>query len=387
MTSKQPDTLLVIVPDRLSVLIDKGEITPRYYNPGNLFKNVHILTCTDDCPDPAALQPTVGDATLQIHTLPLKPKFVYTTLGFQIPLLKQWAHPAIVLAKAIKPDMIRCHGIDLNLFVGAYIKDKTGIPLIASLHNGQQTLGLSLKDKLIFKLMEPVKRWSLKRTDIAAGVYSPAKRALKKLGAQKVEIAYNAVFPDGFTPKTDYSLSTGQFRLLYVGQIIEHKNPGLIIQAIQDMPDVTLDIYGSGTHVPEIEQLIRDLDCGERVKLCGNINNTELKERMTSYDAFVNWTAYLEIPKTMLEASLCAMPVITNKPVYGPVDELDANAFYLTGNTADSYRHAINTLKNDESARQTYGRNAARLAQENWPPEQAEQYYVKLYRQLLNAAA
>ena len=51
------DSLMVILSDRLSELIDKGEVVPRYYNPGNLFRTVHIVLCNDDRPDPAQLRP------------------------------------------------------------------------------------------------------------------------------------------------------------------------------------------------------------------------------------------------------------------------------------------------------------------------------------------
>ena len=41
MTQKK--TLLVIIPDRLTNLINKGEVTERYYNPGNLFDEIHLM--------------------------------------------------------------------------------------------------------------------------------------------------------------------------------------------------------------------------------------------------------------------------------------------------------------------------------------------------------
>ena len=58
--------LLVIISDRLSTLVHKGEVTQRYYNPGNVFEEVHILEINDDRPEAAAVQPMVGDATLDL---------------------------------------------------------------------------------------------------------------------------------------------------------------------------------------------------------------------------------------------------------------------------------------------------------------------------------
>ena len=59
-TQMSESRLMVLIPDRLSDLVSKGEITERYYNPGNLFDEVHIVMTNDDKPDPVALQKMVG---------------------------------------------------------------------------------------------------------------------------------------------------------------------------------------------------------------------------------------------------------------------------------------------------------------------------------------
>ncbi len=48
--------LLNIITDRLSHLEGKGEMTSRYYNPGEVFDDVHILMTNGDTPNPKNLQ-------------------------------------------------------------------------------------------------------------------------------------------------------------------------------------------------------------------------------------------------------------------------------------------------------------------------------------------
>jgi hypothetical protein len=62
--------LLVIVPDRLSDIAGKGEVQPAYYNPGELFDEVHILMTNDDRPPIEPLQYMVGRAKLFVHNSP-----------------------------------------------------------------------------------------------------------------------------------------------------------------------------------------------------------------------------------------------------------------------------------------------------------------------------
>src|SRR5262245_23958563 len=110
------ERLLVIIPDRLSDLASKGEITDRYYNPGELFPEVHIVMTNDDQPDPAAVQATVGSAKLFLHNLSAGKELLVKTLGWRPWLLKGWTEKAVALADAIKPSLIRCHGARLNAF-------------------------------------------------------------------------------------------------------------------------------------------------------------------------------------------------------------------------------------------------------------------------------
>ena len=45
--------LLMIVPDSQSDLVRKGEVTERYYHPGELFREMHIVMTNDNRPDSA----------------------------------------------------------------------------------------------------------------------------------------------------------------------------------------------------------------------------------------------------------------------------------------------------------------------------------------------
>ena len=47
------ERLMVLIPHALSDLVAKGEVTERYYNPGDLFREVHIVLTNDDRRPPA----------------------------------------------------------------------------------------------------------------------------------------------------------------------------------------------------------------------------------------------------------------------------------------------------------------------------------------------
>src|SRR4051812_14781308 len=93
-----PSPLLVLVIDSLSELVAKGEVTDRYYNPGDQFDEVHIAMTSDDKPDPDALRRAVGDARLVLHNLPGGRRLGHRTLGWRPRLLNRWAQVAVDLA-------------------------------------------------------------------------------------------------------------------------------------------------------------------------------------------------------------------------------------------------------------------------------------------------
>jgi len=125
---------MVIVPDALSALARKGEFILRYYNPGELFDEVHILMTNDDEVNPADVQVTVGQARLYLYNIPVDRWLFTKTLGYRNFLLNRWAAKGVRLASKIKPDLVRCHGISFNSYIAARIKQSLGTPFVVSLH-------------------------------------------------------------------------------------------------------------------------------------------------------------------------------------------------------------------------------------------------------------
>ena len=193
------NTLAVFVPEPLSSYALKGEITPRYFNPGNLFKEVHIVLFNDDKPDIADIQKTVGNAKLHIHNISIPPGLFLQTLGFRPFLLKKWANNNIKLMKKINPQLIRCYGIYLNAFLASEIKRKLNIPFVLSLHGNPDVdylrgrLARSLKSWLSGQLIKQLESYCLKHVSHVIAVYSPIIPYLEKHKVKHYSLIYNVV--------------------------------------------------------------------------------------------------------------------------------------------------------------------------------------------------
>jgi glycosyltransferase involved in cell wall biosynthesis len=383
--------LLVIVPDSLSGLVTKGEIQPRYYNPGNLFEDVHILMTNDDRPDLAALQRTVGAAKLHLHNLPIDWGLMNRKWHwFDAYLLKRWARPAVDLALTIQPHLVRCHGADWNVFAAMRIKEKFRTPYVVSLHINPDvnSTGRILRENLTEQeqksneFYEYIERKGLQAADMVMPVYKPIIPYLERMSVTRYQVCYNVLNAEDLREKTDYQISR-PVKIISVGRIFEDKDPSNIILAVKDLADAELTIVGDGDLREKLHRLVSDLNMVDRVKFITAIPNTDLCRRLSEYDIFAIHSEYWEINKSLLEALLTGLPCVVNRRMGPQVPELDGNFIMKVENSPENYRSAFEKLISDHAFRESLGRQAYTHAQEKWAPEKTERAYVDIYERLM----
>lgn len=375
---------MVIVPDRLSEIVRKGEVTARYYNPGNLFSEVHIVMTNDDKPDPARVQPMVGSARLVLHNLPAGKKLFVRTLGWRPWLLKSWTGRAVALAASIQPDLVRCHGAHLNAFAARAVKRALGVPYAVSLHINPDVdvRGGPLRTALLGRAAAAIERMGLRDADLVLPVYRPIVPFLERIGVTRYRVAYNVINPAHLRKKDDYALHD-PVRVISVGRLISEKDPRELIAAVAALPGVELTIVGDGPVAPELRRIAEESGAGSRIVFRPAVPNDELCTALPDYDIFAVRSDYFEISKSMLEALLTGLPVVVNRRPGTPVPELSGDICLLVDNRCESYRAALERLISDDAFRERLGRAAYAQARANWAPEKTEAAYVEIYRGLL----
>ena len=337
-------TLLVIVPDRLSQIIEKGECQPSYYNPGELFDIVHMLLMNDDQPPLEPLQHMVGRARLHLHNYPDDLTLVDRHHRLATPIrLRRWARGGVEIARKIAPDMIRCHGVDWNTYLASRINAKLGIPYVLSIHinldenpvrrfKGSDLTPEQQRQNAFYEYLESK---ALERAYIAMPVYKPILPYLKRKGVERVEVCYNILDGGNLHEKTDYTLSDPP-QLLYVGRLFDEKDPSNIIRAVASFSNVQFTIVGDGPIRPRLEQLVVTLGVGNRVLFRPAIMNSDLCRMLPDYDLFVIHSEFFEISKSLLEALLTGLPVVMNARRGQPVPELSGDLVRMVPNTERS---------------------------------------------------
>ncbi len=374
------ERLVVIVADRLSDLLNKGELVDRYYNPGDLFREVHLIMTNDDCLEPGGIQKTAGTAELFIYNLPAPS--LKQTLGWQPFMLRQWVLSGLKLIRDIAPGLIRTHNNFLEGYLAFRAKEALAIPYIISLHGvwDQDCLTTFMaRFRRFFRIK--LERLSLSNADAVIAVYAPILRYAREYGAPGAQLIYNAVSGSHIRKKEHYSLATPP-RVITVNRQVREKNPEQIIRAVAAL-DCHYTLVGDGELHEHLREVARRAGCEERVEFVKSVSNEALCAMLKEYDIMVSHCDYLGISKTLIEAALAGLPIVINRQPFTAVPDLDGDWLRLCDNTPMGYRAELQRLLASGEARREAGEKALCHAMARFDPAAMEEKVSALYRAAL----
>lgn len=378
MTPSDERRLLILLPYRLSEIVAKGEIVPRYFNPGDVFTQVDVVMMVEDEVDPLLVAPLVGGAELGLHLMPVPRTLSPRTL---VPALRTWLKPFVELAESLRPGIVRCHGAYANVLVAREIGRRLGIPYVVSLHVNvdEDAIGRAATplERLRLRAIDAVATPALRDADLVLPVYEPIVPYLERRGVTRYEVAYNVIGADRLHTKHDYGLHR-PVRVVSTGRIFEHKNPENLIRAVGELDGVELLVVGDGPLRPALEAL-----AGPQVRFAPALPNAELCALLADQDIFATHTEYWELSKSVLEPLLTGLPVILNRRVGRPVPELEDVPCVFVENTVEGYRDALLGLIGDDGRREALGRAARTHAVARWGPARTEARFAAIYGELM----
>ena len=198
------------------------------------------------------------------------------------------------------------------------------------------------------------------------------------LSFDKINIIPNSINPDVFCPIPN--IDKDPYRLGFVGRFSQEKNLPLLIEAISGIQDVSLLLIGDGDQRQEIET--KALGLGVSIEFCGNVPNYRLPELLNTCQAFILPSQWEGMPKALLEAMSCGLPVIgTDVPGIRDLIVHDQNG-YLCAPTIKGLREAIRSVLNDKSLCDRLGRRARDFILQNFTLEQSVSKELALLKSL-----
>lgn len=170
-------------------------------------------------------------------------------------------------------------------------------------------------------------------------------------------------------------------RLITAGRQEPGKGTDLIIAALAQLTelDVRLEIIGSGSALPALQQQAAAVAVADRVCFHGALPHQDVLARMQQASLFCFTSASEGFPKVVLEALACGLPVIASRlPVLAAVIG-DKAGILLENSSPDAVATAIRELAASPPRYTTYSENARALARkyslENWQHAIGEQLH------------
>lgn len=175
------------------------------------------------------------------------------------------------------------------------------------------------------------------------------------------EVIHNITNLEGGVGKTSFSN-----RLLVLGRIDPGKNVETLVEgfgkALQQLPDVQLDIIGKGSEEESVKKKAKSLGLEKHVHFHGW--DEDVKKWYSESDAMLFNSDFEGFGLTILESLSQGTPVITSKAYYGPLELVSDNENgYFTEGTPESISQKIQKLYSDESLLTTMSRAAIKSAE------------------------
>jgi len=316
--------LCVFPNDPIKAYYKKGEIKERYFNPLDIFDEVHIISFTDKDIDEEKVQILAGKAKLKIHSVGKINLFNKSKMKEKI----------ITIVKKINPDIIRAYNPLLEGWIAANCSKKLDIPLFVSVHieyDGLRKIAKKSSYKKFLALKwyrKKIEPYVLNNADKITVVYKIIEPYVFDICGKKPEILYNRIdlqrFKNGIKQK-DYDKPL----ILTVGRLTPQKNPHLIINAIKDL-DVYLMMIGDGELSNSLKNLVATLNIKNKVIFKKSVPNNKIQNFYKSADIFILcYEPDVEgVPIPVLEAMAAGLPVIITKPISGLSDGLENSVVF-----------------------------------------------------------
>lgn len=139
------------------------------------------------------------------------------------------------------------------------------------------------------------------------------------LVATKISVTYEGIDQSFLTKQTPpKQKARDEYQLVYTGSLYPHKNIKVVLQLLQQQPDVTLTIVGSrSVFRTQVEEECREMAISDQVHFAGYLPDKQLRELYLHADALVQPSLSEGFGLTGLEALATGLPaIVSDIPIF-----------------------------------------------------------------------
>jgi glycosyltransferase involved in cell wall biosynthesis len=341
--------LAVIPGDPLYKYYQKGEVKERYWNPKEIFDEVHIISLCPEDVEPEKVQAYAGKARLFIHAIG-RPNPL--TLAFYYSRVRR-------LIEKLDPVIIRAHGPWHSGSLGVHAGRKLGIPCIVSVHNEIDVMRKSERQFLL-RMVEPLEYYTMRNASAVILVSNYLHSYAQSHGSRKTITNYNRVYCSRFELK-DHSRENQPIKILSVMRLDKQKDPECLIRAVAPL-EAQLLLIGQGELEERLKALVAELGIGEKVEFIPRVPNEDIHEYYQKVDIFAMATHYEGFCIPVLEAMAAGLPIVASETE--PIPEILGNAGITVPLEPTDFTRELSRLMADAELRRSLGERARERAEE-----------------------
>lgn len=369
--------LCVFPNDPIIDYFEKGEIKERYFNPENIFHEIHVISFTDKEVEESKVQTLAGDAKLQIHCVG----------KINLRNRSNFLQKIISLVQKIGPDVIRSYNPFLAGWFAAKCSKQLGIPFFLSLHtqydyNRNLARKNNLKKFFALKYTERfVEPFVIKNADKITIVFKIIEPYVLKYRTDRPEVLYNKIDCDKFAaaqPMNNFSSPT----IISVGRLIPEKNHQCLISAMKGI-DAQLLIIGNGPLYQELVGMIKKENLENKITIKQRVPHEEIARfyKSASLFALAYDTSVEGLPIPVLEAMAAGLPIVISTPKDGFSEGLE-NIVVFSKRDPESFAKNINMVLGDANLQKTLAEKSQKKAVE-FDSKKIEKREAEIYRELI----
>lgn len=275
-------------------------------------------------------------------------KFLYIFPGLFFDCL------LFLIKNAKKIDVIQSHGLIAALM---------GV-ILGKLFNKRVIINTHVGFRLNKGFMTEIIKWTLLNSDKILVLTTGIKKSLFNLGIteSKIDVYHYWVDQRIFNRQKTSKAKLGwgsKFTVLFVGRLVEVKGVRIIFNLAQNLKDITFVIIGSG---PLSEELKKKSKKYPNILFLGKVENQNLPVYYNGADLLLIPSKIVKqeyeegIPRVMIEALSCGLPVVSTKS--GGVSDIFSDQIgILVEDDIESMREAIERFYKNKAYYQVIAKN------------------------------
>jgi rhamnosyl/mannosyltransferase len=176
-------------------------------------------------------------------------------------------------------------------------------------------------------------------------------------------------------------------RALFIGRLVAYKGLDVLLRALEQVPDLRLDVVGSGPEGPRLRTLAQALAVADRVRWFGEYPDEDLPRRMADADFLVLPSVTTEemFGLVVLEAMAAGRPVITTAV---PSAVREVNVPGVTGlevplRDAGALARALEDMVEDPLRRQRMGAAGRDRVERQFTRALMAERHIALYQRVM----